>query len=157
TGGFVIGGADAGNAGASTTHACQQARCQGKVYLCGDCLDNDGDGLIDADAPECPGPCDNTEDSYFGGIPGQNNAPCREDCYFDQDTGSGNDQRYWSQECDPLSVAPAYPPSGAARCSYKAYAVPPGSGSTGAGLMAAQSPTCASYCGSITPNGCDSF
>jgi len=156
TGGAAgLGGASAG--GSATTHVCQKTACQGKMYQCGDCIDNDGDGLIDSDDPDCTGPCDNTEDSYFGGIPGQNNAPCREDCYFDQDTGSGNDQCYWSQDCDPLSLAPAYPPSGDARCSYNPSAMVPGSGSTCAGLTAAQSPTCLNYCLPITPNGCDCF
>ena len=161
SGGFVTGGASGGSgasAGApNPIQECQQALCQGKTYLCGDCVDNDGDGLVDSDDPECTGPCDNTEDSYSGGIPGQNNAPCREDCYFDRDTGSGNDQCFWSQDCDPLSVAPAYPPSGDAHCSYEPDTVVPGSGSTCSELMAAQSPTCASYCGPITPNGCDAF
>ena len=91
TGGTSFAGANAGGAGGST-HTCQRSACQGKIYLCGDCDDNDGDGLVDSDDPECTGPCDNTEDSYSGGIPGQNNAPCRQDCYFDQDTGSGDDQ-----------------------------------------------------------------
>ncbi|MEP7052435.1 MAG: hypothetical protein ABJB12_18855 [Pseudomonadota bacterium] len=161
TGGGLVtsgSGGDSANVGGSTaTHACQKAACQGKTYLCGDCIDNDGDGLIDSDDPECTGPCDNTEDSYFGGIPGQNNSPCRQDCYFDQDTGSGNDQCFWSQDCDPLSVAPAYPPSGDSHCGYKPDTVVPGSGATCAQLGAAQSATCASYCGPITPNGCDSF
>ncbi|HEY3666011.1 MAG TPA: hypothetical protein VGL19_08435, partial [Polyangiaceae bacterium] len=148
-----------GLAGASgaAPHVCQKTTCQGKPYQCGDCLDNDGDGLIDSDDPDCTGPCDNTEDSYFGGIPGQNNAPCRQDCYFDQDTGSGNDQCYWSQDCDPLSVAPAYPPSGDARCSYKPNMTVPGSGSTCEGLDSAQSAQCLSYCLPVTPNGCDCF
>jgi hypothetical protein len=161
-GGLVIAlgganGSSGANAGGSPTHLCQRTSCQGKIYQCGDCIDNDGDGLIDSHDPDCTGPCDNTEDSYFGGIPGQNNAPCRQDCYFDQDTGSGNDQCYWSQDCDPLSVAPAYPPSGDSHCVYKPDAMIPGSGSTCAGLMAAQSPTCSNYCLPITPNGCDCF
>src|SRR6188768_2675882 len=112
------GGASAGGSGGST-HVCQPSACQGKIYQCGDCLDNDGDRLEDSDDPECTGPCDNTEDSYYGGIPGQNNAPCRQDCYFDPDTGSGNDQCYWSHECDPYSVAPAFPPSGDSQCAYQ--------------------------------------
>ncbi|MEI9940975.1 MAG: hypothetical protein WDO69_27475 [Pseudomonadota bacterium] len=108
TGGANAGAADSSGAMAQT---CQKKTCQGKVYLCGDCADNDGDGLVDSDDPDCTGPCDNTEDSYYGGIPGQNNAPCRQDCYFDQDTGSGNDQCFWSQECDPLSLSPEFPPA----------------------------------------------
>lgn len=161
TGGLLLTSGAAGlsgsTGGSSTTHVCKKATCQGMTYLCGDCIDNDGDGLIDSDDPECTGPCDNTEDSYFGGIPGQNNAPCRQDCYFDRDTGSGNDQCFWSQDCDPLSVGPAYPPSGDAHCSYKPDMAVPGSGATCTELAATQSATCMSYCGAVTPNGCDSF
>ena len=146
-----------GGTGGAAVHTCQVTACQGKVYQCGNCLDDDGDQLLDSDDPDCTGPCDNTEDSYFGGIPGQNNAPCREDCYFDQDTGAGNDHCYWDQECDPLAVAPTYPPSGDARCSYSPGATVPGSGSTCEELSATQASACLSYCLPITPNGCDCF
>src|SRR4051794_492406 len=125
--GGTSGTGGAGANGGSTAHVCQQRACQGKGYLCGNCDDDDGDHLTDSDDPDCTGPCDNTEDSYFGGIPGQNNAPCREDCYFDQDTGSGNDQCFWSHECDPLSVAPDYPPSGDSQCAYQPNLKVPGS------------------------------
>jgi hypothetical protein len=143
--------------GGATTHGCQVTACQNKIYRCGNCLDDDGDQLIDADDPDCTGPCDDTEDSYFGGIPGQNNAPCRQDCYFDQDTGSGNDQCFWSQDCDSLSVAPSYPPSGDAHCAYNPQAMIPGSGSSCAALAQAEPSACLSSCLPITPNGCDCF
>jgi hypothetical protein len=157
-----LSGAPANTAGAPPAasggdSSCQITTCQGKVYLCGNCVDDDSDGLTDSADPECTGPCDNTEDSYFGGIPGQNNAPCHSDCYFDQDTGAGNDQCYWSQVCDPLSMAPSYPPSGDKRCAYDAAADIPGTTASCAELAATQSATCASYCGPLTPNGCDAF
>jgi hypothetical protein len=154
TGGSAEAGAAASGGAA---HVCMPTPCQGQIYQCGDCKDNDGDGLIDSDDPDCTGPCDNTEDSYFGGIPGQNNAPCRQDCYFDQDTGSGNDQCYWSQDCDPLSVAPDYPPSGDSHCAYNPNANIPGSGSTCDGLATMQASACLNYCLPLTPNGCDCF
>lgn len=150
------GGAAGGGAGGASGAPSIRA-CHGHVYQCGDGIDNDGDGLIDAQDPDCLGPCDNTEDSYYGGIPGQNNAPCHEDCYFDQDTGSGNDDCYWSQRCDPLSVAPDYPPSGDSACSYDANATIPGTSATCAQLYAQQSAQCLSYCLPLTPNGCDCF
>ena len=153
--GLDTGGAS-GSAGLAT-HVCQKQSCQGKFYECGDCIDNDGDQLKDSDDPECTGPCDNSENSYYGGIPGQNNAPCRQDCYFDQDTGSGNDECYWSHECDERSIAPDYPPSGDARCAYQPNDTIPGSNSSCAGLSAAQSSTCLDTCLPITPNGCDCF
>ncbi|HEY4159227.1 MAG TPA: hypothetical protein VGM29_14060 [Polyangiaceae bacterium] len=157
-GSFNLGGTS-GNVGVAgaTSAACQVTTCQGKTYACGDCVDNDGDGRIDADDVECTGPCDNTEDSYFGGIPGQNNAPCRQDCYFDQDSGSGNDRCDWSQTCDPLSLAPSYPPSGDAQCAYDPTATIPGGLGTCASLALAQDPVCISTCLPLTPNGCDCF
>jgi hypothetical protein len=151
--GNVGSGAGAGGEAA----ACRVTSCQGKIYRCGDCVDNDGDGAIDAADAECTGACDDTEDSYFGGIPGQNNAPCRSDCYFDQDTGSGNDHCYWNQECDPLSVAPDYPPGGDARCAYDPTAKIAGTSASCAELAQTQEPECESVCGPLTPNGCDGF
>ena len=68
---------------------CFVRTCQGKTYQCGDCIDNDNDGRVDDEDPDCLGACQNNEAGYFGKIPGQNNAPCKADCYFDQDTGGG--------------------------------------------------------------------
>jgi hypothetical protein len=135
---------------------CVVSTCQGKVYACGDCLDNDGDCRIDSSDSQCLGPCDNTESSYYGGIPGQNNSPCKSDCYFDQDTGSGNDDCYWSHECDPLEVGPSYPPEGS-QCKYDPKANVPGTALTCSELSKSQSALCGSYCGPLTPNGCDCF
>jgi hypothetical protein len=149
--------AAAGTTGGGAAGGCVETTCQGHLYLCGDCLDNDGDNLIDSADPDCLGPCDNTEDSYYGGIPGQNNAPCKMDCYFDQDTGPGNDKCYWSHGCDPLSVAPDYPPSGDPGCAYDEGFNIPGSGMSCDEAYVEQSDLCETYCGPLTPNGCDCF
>jgi hypothetical protein len=135
---------------------CQIATCQGKVYACGDCIDNDGDCAVDSDDSQCLGSCDNTENSFFGGIPGQNNSPCKSDCYFDQDTGSGNDDCYWSHKCDPLEVPPNYPPEGS-QCAYNPNANIAGYSGSCSDAFATQSGTCGNYCGPLTPNGCDCF
>ncbi|MEZ4300061.1 MAG: hypothetical protein R3B70_34255 [Polyangiaceae bacterium] len=135
---------------------CTVSTCQGKVYACGDCVDNDMDCAIDSADTQCLGPCDNTEDSFYGGIPGQNNSPCKSDCYFDQDTGSGNDDCYWSHKCDPLEVAPDYPPEGA-QCAYNPNANIPGFGGSCMSAFTTQSAVCEGYCGPLTPNGCDCF
>lgn len=147
---------DAGGMGGSSV-ANTIGECQGKVYQCGDLLDNDDDGLVDAADPDCLGPCDNTEESYYGGIPGQNNAPCRQDCYFDQNTGTGNDECYWSHQCDPLSTAASYPPSGDIKCAYDPNAKTSGTSKSCTELEASQLAQCESYCGPLTPNGCDCF
>src|SRR5262249_27400549 len=105
---------------------CTVRACAGKVYECGDCLDNDGDCKIDSNDPECLGACQNNESGFKGDIPGQNSAPCKADCYFDNDTGSGNDDCYWTHECDPHEVASAYDPEGD-KCQYNPNAKTPGS------------------------------
>lgn len=150
-------GGVAGTTGGGVGGACVIRECQAHVYQCGDCLDDDGDALIDDADPDCLGACDNTEDSYYGGIPGQSNAPCIQDCYFDQDTGAGNDDCRWSHACDPLSVAPDYPPSGDVKCEHDPQTNLPGVPESCATLLATQSPECAAACGPLTPNGCDCF
>ena len=151
------GSAGSSAAAGSEPTPCQSTTCQGRSYQCGNCMDDDGDGSIDSADSECTGPCDDTEDSYYGGIPGQNNAPCHSDCYFDQDTGSGNDHCYWSQSCDPMSVAPNYPPSGDEHCSYDPAAKIAGTSATCADLAQTQEPECERNCRPLTPNGCDAF
>ena len=146
-----------GLAGAAGAGPCVRAECLGKTYQCGDCLDNDDDGLADSRDPECLGACDNTEDSFYGGIPGQNAAPCKQDCYFDHDTGSGNDDCYWSHECDPESRPPDYPPSGEENCTYDPDAGIPGTDLSCEQLEETQSAECEAFCLPVTPNGCDCF
>lgn len=144
--------------GAILTHDggawCLPRTCQSKLYECGDCIDNDGDGRIDAEDPDCLGACQNNERGFSGNIPGQNNAPCKADCYFDQDTGSGNDTCEWDHRCDPHEVAPAFPPE--LGCGYDPRTKFPG-GQSCADRMQAQPPLCKTVCGPLTPNGCDCF
>lgn len=149
TGGGNSGGQAGSNAGAS---ACEPTECLGKMYACGDCIDNDGDGFVDSVDPECLGPCDDTEDSYFGGNFGEGSASCRLDCYFDRDRGSGNDGCVWSHACDALSIAPGFPPSGDPTCAYD-----PSIAFAGQTCGADQSEVCRGACLPLTPNGCDCF
>ena len=100
------------------TFTCYVAPCQGHVYQCGDCIDNDGDGLIDSQDPDCLGACQNNESGFTGNIPGQNNAPCKSDCYWDQDTGSGNDDCYWDHSCDPFEQGPPAATNPEIGCAY---------------------------------------
>lgn len=154
------GAGDAGGAaGSAGAAACLVAHCGSRPepYRCGNCLDDDGDGLVDAADGQCLGPCDDSEDSYFLDLPGDSGAPCRQDCYFDQNAGPGNDGCYWSHACDPLSVAPDYPPSGDARCEFDANANVPGAGASCAELIVTQAEECLATCGPLTPNGCDCF
>ena len=159
-GGAAGSAADSGTSaagGSAGSPTCMQTSCQNQKYQCGDCIDNDADGVVDAFDTDCLGPCDNTEDSFYGGIPGQNNTPCRQDCYFDQDTGGGNDDCAWSHRCDARSLAPDYPPSGDTRCGYDPTAPISGTQASCSELAGAQSARCTEICGPLTPNGCDCF
>jgi len=143
--------------------------CQGKDYECGNGLDDDNDGLTDMNDRDCLGPCSNSESIFHNCIPGGGQSACTEDCYFDQDSGSGNDTCEWSHTCDPLGVNG--PERGA--CPYLCEA----DGCTGTSeecvqtctrsptatprqcsdMYMTQPDTCMSFCGPLTPNGCDCF
>jgi hypothetical protein len=117
----------------------------GNSYGCGDCIDNDDDGLVDDKDPECLGPCDNTEGPVLlTGTPGETGNQCGADCYFDRGNGSGSGECKWDRRCDPLEPKDA--------CTYDE------------GLIGApnycpdvQPDGCAEGCGVLTPNGCDCF
>jgi len=121
---------------------CLPATCAGRTYQCGDCIDNDGDGVKDSSDPGCIGPCDNSEDVYDLAIPGGDTATCSRDCYYDQDQGSGNDHCEWDERCDPL-----VPDS---RCPFTG----PG---PGVRCPATQPAGCFDVCVPLVPNGCDCF
>ncbi len=149
-----VGGAGAGTAGnvaAGGEPPCEPTLCRGKSYACGDCNDNDEDGQADAADLGCLGPCDDDEVGLSTGI-ANTGGSCRQDCYFDGDAGPGNDKCDWNHRCDPLSVAPSYPPSGEMRCAYE---------SSPNGLDCAQlerqSAECRENCLPLVPNGCDCF
>lgn len=132
--------------------------CQNHIYACGDAIDNDGDGLVDADDPSCWGACHNSETYYAQQIP---DGPfgCSRDCYFDQDSGSGNDACFHDFKCDPHEVPPDYFPNTnwGASCAYDPQANVPGTLLSCAELSAAQSDACLGYCRPLAPNGCDCF
>ncbi|MBX3275862.1 MAG: hypothetical protein KF729_36730 [Sandaracinaceae bacterium] len=120
--------------------------CQAHLYQCGDGVDNDGDGLIDWQDPDCLGPCDNNEGGFYLNIPGGDAQPCALECYFDQDEGVGNDGCQWDHRCDPLE------PDQNALCRY----MPPPR-RPGITCPDTQTEMCARVCGPLVPNGCDCF
>lgn len=111
---------------------------------CSDGIDNDQDGKLDMTDGECVSPCDNDEASFATGISGDNIDACKQDCFFDGDSGQGNDGCEWNLKCDAKN-----PGASAARpCPYdKDYNNCP----------TEQSAKCVKNCGSVTPNGCDCF
>jgi len=155
-GGFATAGS-ANGGGAAGDAPCVVSACRGKVYECGNCRDDDSDGRIDAEDPECTGPCDNAEGSLSVGLPGESSVACQSDCYFDAGNGAGNGDCLYTQRCEPLSVAPDYPPSGDPRCAYDESAKIPGTSASCSDLRMEQPAGCLDGCGPLTPNGCDCF
>lgn len=127
---------------------CHVAECAGSVWACGDCIDNDSDGKIDAADDNCLGPCDNNEAGFDIDIPGANVNACTQECYFDNNSGGGNDGCVWDHRCDtfqPQELSPA--------CTYtKTIATDECNG-----WLADQTTQCLDVCIPIVPNGCDCF
>jgi hypothetical protein len=114
---------------------------------CSDGIDNDGDGLIDLADPECIGPLDNDESSFATGIPGDNMDACKQDCFFDGNSGMGDDHCLWQLKCDPLSTE--------ASCPYDSqYA---SSHTMECSVSGSQTQACVDACQKLVPNGCDCF
>ncbi len=67
--------------------ACRVQPCQSRFAACGNCLDDDGDGLMDALDPDCWGACDDSEVTWGHAMSCSNQS-----CYFDRDCGLGNDE-----------------------------------------------------------------
>jgi hypothetical protein len=128
------------------TYICYPTTCAEHLLQCGNCEDDDGDGLIDSHDPECLGPCDNTEGpGLYSDVGGAVGNSCGVDCYFDYGNGPGNDSCIWDHGCDPLVPE-------ASICPYDESLV---------GLEnqcpAEQPEQCREICLPYTPNGCDCF
>ncbi len=117
---------------------CVPLQCDGATYACGDCMDNDGDGKYDSADPECISPCDDKEDTFATGLPGDNMDPCKQDCFFDGNSGGGAGDCAWNLACDPKNP-------GGDKCPYDPKTMCP----------AEQSQECVDSC--QVPNGCDCF
>ncbi len=140
------GGSSGGATASGTTDAttgpvgpCMPIACpDGKTWACGDCMDNDGDGLVDLADPECISPCDDREDNFSTGLPGDNMDPCKQDCFFDGNSGGGKGDCAWDLGCDPMNP-------GGDSCPYNPDKV----------CSDTQSMECTETCN--TPSGCDCF
>ena len=123
-----------------------QVDCGNNTYACGDGKDNDGDGLFDLMDPECTGPCDDDESSFQTGIPGDN-VDCKQDCFFDGNSGQGDDGCIWDLTCDPANPGegtsmPSCEYTGGMNCEN----MPPN-----------QDEDCIEFCLPFVPPGCDCF
>ncbi len=82
---------DAGDAPippADAGFVCEPVACRGQPRACGNCLDDDEDGLPDYLDPDCWGPCDDSESL----LDSRRSCPS-EACIFDPNCGSGDDER----------------------------------------------------------------
>lgn len=111
----------------------------GEACACDNGQDDDGDGKIDAFDPECTGPFDDDEGSFATGIPGDNKDDCQ-DCFFDGNSGSGDDGCQYATACiDP------------------SQSVPSGGMANSPCHNCETSSKCEDFCTPRTPNGCDCF
>jgi cysteine-rich repeat protein len=137
------GNLESGDGCSSTCGFEGPIECMGTVYQCGDELDNDMDGLIDLADPECISPCDDDEASFQTDLPGQAE-DCKSDCYWDADSGSGQDKCDWNLKCDPEN------PGAEIGCEYDPNLGPNM-------CMLEMPPECLEFCVPLIPNGCDCF
>lgn len=136
---------DSGNFG-----ECVPVPCGGKVYGCADCIDNDSDGRVDWNDPDCLGPCDNNESGFNINIPGSDPSGCTMECYFDADNGTGNDECDWDYTCD--SYNQFIKAEGDKHCPFDES---PSAVEYCDGLRASQAEACNRVCEPLVPNGCD--
>lgn len=115
------------------------AGCDPLGAQCNNCIDDDGDGHVDGADPECTGSDDNREDSFATGQPGDNVDPVLQDCFFDGNSGEGDDGCFRPTCCLTEGPGNGCPPPG-----------PPPNDCT-------VSQQCIDFCAPLTPPGCDCF
>ena len=134
------GGLDGANADAQVPPGCML----GSAVQCNNCIDDDHDGTIDGFDIECTSSADNDEGSFATGIPGDNIDETFQDCFFDGNSGSGNDG------CN-IHVCCLLGAVDRAHCPIHPQQFDPASCSQ------PQSDACRMNCFPLTPPGCDCF
>ncbi len=125
---------DAGDRSDAPESACVPGPTQ-----CSNCIDDDGDGAIDGFDAQCTSALDRREDSFATGIPGDNSDAIKQDCYYDGNSGAGDDG------CD-LHV-----------CCLLADDACPDADWDRASADCTVSQECVAACAPLTPPGCDCF
>jgi len=116
---------------------------------CSNCIDDDSDGTIDSLDMACTTPSDNDEAKFSTNIPGDNVDSINQDCFFDGNSGAGDDGCQIHVCCLLGATSQAACTIGANQ--YNPAACPPPIG-TGA-----LSQSCRNVCGALTVPGCDCF
>jgi hypothetical protein len=73
--------------------------CGDSICACSDGEDNDGDGTLDGNDSECTGPFDDDEGTFATGISGDNKDGKWQDCFFDGNSGAGEDGCRYHTDC----------------------------------------------------------
>ncbi len=96
------------------------------------CSGDDDDGVADGFDTECTGPADNDEGTFATGISGDNMDPKWQDCFFDGNSGAGDDG-----------------------CRYHTDCLTGDKEASDADCIVTEQ--CLDFCTARTPNGCDCF
>lgn len=145
-------GGDGGGGGDGGIDAKVPTGCTGPMLglpQCSNCIDDDNDGFIDSFDVECTGPLDDNEASFATGIPGDNIDAVNQDCFFDGNSGAGNDGCNVHVCC--LLGATTKQECMIGQNQYDPMECPPPIGNT------PLSQQCIDVCGALTPPGCDCF
>ncbi len=77
--------------GISSDGANVSGTCVPSGPQCNNCVDDDNDGTIDGSDIHCVSSLDDDESSFATGIPGDNTDEKKQDCFFDGNSGAGDD------------------------------------------------------------------
>jgi hypothetical protein len=116
---------------------------------CSNCIDDDSDGSIDSFDMACTTQDDNDESTFKTNNPGDNIDAINQDCFFDGNSGSGDDGCSIHVCCLLGATSQAACPIG--QNQYNPASCPPPIGT--ATLPA----VCITGCGKLAPPGCDCF
>ncbi|MEN9579833.1 MAG: hypothetical protein RJA70_2842 [Pseudomonadota bacterium] len=108
--------------------------CGNEICACADGKDNDADGVADGFDDECTGAYDNDEQTFSTGVPGDNRDPKWQDCFFDGNSGAGDDGCRYHTDCITGKATAESDPK---KCSI--------------------SDSCVNFCQPMVPPGCDCF
>jgi len=125
-------GTSSGSGGSAGSGLLDPVELCGGACQCSNGIDDDGDGQSDGFDAECTGIADDDEGTFATGIPGDNQDPKWQDCFFDGNSGAGDDGCRYHTDCLTGELPDSDPD-----CSV--------------------TQSCIDFCVERTPNGCDCF
>jgi hypothetical protein len=94
---------------AKAKHGKKATYCGNAACACANGIDDDGDGKADSEDVECQGERDNDEATFATGMPGDNRDPKWQDCFFDGNSGAGDDRCRYPTGCLTGEIAQTDP------------------------------------------------